>query len=179
MHGGGSKKDKDGRIVINEKDREKLWKKHMEKILNMENELDQVAETDTVERPVEGVTYEEVIKAMNKMKLRKAAGPSKVNMDMIIASGKFVVIIKKLCQRILDGKDMPEKRKTTVVVPIFKGRCDGLWSIYKAISITGLDTMPLQSTTGGEESITFSCKYALVKRSVVRQSPFITITDET
>ena len=69
----------------------------MEKILNVENDLDQMAETDMVEGPVEGVTYEEVIRAMNKMKLGKAAGPSKVNMDMIMASGKFGVIIKKLC----------------------------------------------------------------------------------
>ena len=31
------------------------------------------------------------------MKLGKAAGPSKINMDMIIASGKFgVEVIKKL-----------------------------------------------------------------------------------
>ena len=40
---------------------------------------------------VEGVTDEEVMKAMNKMKLGKAAGPSEVNMDMIIARGKFGV----------------------------------------------------------------------------------------
>ena len=44
----------------------------------------------------------------------------KVNMDVIISSGKFVVIIKKLCQRILDGEDVSEEWKTSVVVPIFK-----------------------------------------------------------
>ena len=82
MHGGDSKKDTDGRIVMNEKDRGKLWKKHMEKILNVENEMDQMAETDMVEGPVEEVTYEEVMKAMNKMKLGKAAVPSKINMDI-------------------------------------------------------------------------------------------------
>ena len=60
------------------------------------------------------------MKAMNKMKLGKAAGPSKVNMDMLISSGKFVVIIKKLCQRILNGEDVSEEWKTSVVVPIFK-----------------------------------------------------------
>ena len=32
------------------------------------------------------------------------------NMDMIIASGKFGVgVIKKLCQRVLGGKGMPEE----------------------------------------------------------------------
>ena len=54
----------------------------MKKILNVENELDQIAETDMVEGPVEGVTNEEVMKVMNKMKLGKAAGPSKVNVDI-------------------------------------------------------------------------------------------------
>ena len=122
MHGGGGKKDKDGKIVMNEKDRGKLWKEHMEKILNVKNELGQKAEADMVIGPVEGVTYEEVMKAMIKTKLGKAAGPSKVNMDMIISSGKFVVIIKKLCQRILDGGDVSEELKTSVVVPIFKGK---------------------------------------------------------
>ena len=57
-----------------------------------------MAKADMVERPVEEVTYEEVIKAMNIMKLGKAAGPSEVNMDMIMASGKFGGgVLKKLC----------------------------------------------------------------------------------
>ena len=50
-----------------------------------------------VEEPVEEVTYEEVMKAMNKMKLGKAVAPAKVNANMIMASGKFGVIIKRLC----------------------------------------------------------------------------------
>ena len=125
INGGGCMKDKDGRLVVNEKDRGKLWEDHMEKIMNMENEWDWMAEADMVEGPVEEVTYEEVITAVNKMKLGKAAGPSEVNMDMIMASGKFGVgVLKKLCQRVLDGKGMPEEWKTSVVVPIFKGKGD-------------------------------------------------------
>ena len=76
-----------------------------------------------VKRPVEGVTDEEVMEAMNKMKLGKAAGPSEVNMDMIIASGTFGVgEMKKLCHIVLDGAVMPEEWKSSVVVPIFKGK---------------------------------------------------------
>ena len=42
-----------------------------------------------------------------------------------MASGKFGVgVLKKLCQRVLDGKGMPEEWKTSVVVPIFKGKGD-------------------------------------------------------
>ena len=120
--------DKNGRLVASEKDRGKLWRELMEKIMNVENEWDQMVEADMVEGPVEGVTDEEVMEAMNKMKLGKAAGPSKVNMDMIIASGKFGVgVIKKLCQRMLDGKRMPEEWKTSVVVSIFKA---GVLSLF-------------------------------------------------
>ena len=103
IEGGGCMKDKDGKLVVSEKDRGKLWKEHMEKIMNVENEWDQMVEADWVEGPVTEVTDEEVMKAMNKMKLGKAAGPSEVNMDMIIASGKFGVgVITKLCQRVLE-----------------------------------------------------------------------------
>ena len=121
IDGGGCMKDKDGRLVVSEKDRGKLWKEHMEKIMNVENEWDQMIEVDMVE----GVTDEEVMEAMNKMKLGKAAEPSEVNMDMIIASGTFGVgVMKKFCQRVLDGEGMPGEWKTSVVVSIFKGKGD-------------------------------------------------------
>ena len=44
-------------------------------IMNVENGLNQMINADTVEGPVERVTDEEVIKAMNQMKLGKAASP--------------------------------------------------------------------------------------------------------
>ena len=65
------------------------------------------------------------MEATDEMKLGMAAGSSEVNMDMIIASGKFSVgVMKKLCQRRLDGEGMSKEWKTSVVVPIFKGRGD-------------------------------------------------------
>ena len=75
IEGGGSIKDKDGILVVSEKDCGKLWKEHMEKIMNqnVENDWDQMVEVDTVEGPVEGVTDEEMVEAMNKMKLGKEA----------------------------------------------------------------------------------------------------------
>ena len=86
IEGGGCMKDKDGRLVVTEKDRGKLWKKHMEKIMNVENEWNQM-----VDEWNQMVTDEEVMEAMNNMKLGKAAGPSEVNIDMIIASGNLVL----------------------------------------------------------------------------------------
>ena len=65
---GSCMKDKDGRLVVKAKDRGKLWKEHMEKIMNVENEWDQTVKADMVEGPVEGVTDEEVMEPMNKTK---------------------------------------------------------------------------------------------------------------
>ena len=36
--------------------------------------------------------------------------------------------MKNLCQRVLDGEGMPEEWKTSVVVPIFKGK-GLLWTV--------------------------------------------------
>ena len=86
---------------------------------------------------VEEVTYEGVMEAMNKMKLGKAAGPYEVNIDMIMTSGKFGVgVLKKLCQRILDEKSTLEEWKTSIVVPIFKGKGDVVDSgVYRGVKL--------------------------------------------
>ena len=68
VEGGRCMRGSDGRLSFSEKDRGRVWKEHMEKIMNEENEWDQSAEADLVEGPVEGVSREEVVKAMKKMK---------------------------------------------------------------------------------------------------------------
>ena len=44
--------------------RAKIWKEHMKKIMNEENEWDHMVETDVIKRPVEKVTRNEIVKAM-------------------------------------------------------------------------------------------------------------------
>ena len=78
----------DGRLSFTEKDRGKVWKEHVERIMNEENEWDQNAEADLVEGPVERVSGK-VVKAMGEMKEGKAAGPSEVCVEMIAASGEI------------------------------------------------------------------------------------------
>ena len=55
----------------------------------------------------------------------------------IIASGKFDVgVIKKLCQKVFDGKGMPDEWKTSVAVPIFKGKGDMMDSgAYRGVKL--------------------------------------------
>ena len=56
INSGGCMNDEDRRLVVSEKDRVKLWKDHMEKIMKVENEWDQMAKADMVEGLIEEVT---------------------------------------------------------------------------------------------------------------------------
>ena len=79
---------RDGRLGFIEEDRAKIWKEHMEKIMNEKNEWDHMVETDKVEGPVEKVARNEIVEAMQKMKSGKATGPSEVSVEMKVVSGK-------------------------------------------------------------------------------------------
>ena len=95
--------------------------------MNEENEWDHMVETDVVEGLVEKVACNEIVKAMQKMKSGKATGPFEVSVEMLVVSGKIVVkVIMELCLRVLDGRGMPGEWKTSVIVPIFKGKGDVL-----------------------------------------------------
>ena len=97
----------------------------MEKIMNEENEWDHMVETDIVEGPVEKVARNEIIEAMQRMKSGKATAPSEVSVEMIVARGEIVVnVILELCQSVLDGIELPDEWKTSVIVPILKQKGD-------------------------------------------------------
>jgi len=51
--GGKCLRGKDGRLSFSEVDRGKIWKDHMEEIMNVENEWDHRMEVDVVEGPIE------------------------------------------------------------------------------------------------------------------------------
>ena len=91
--------------------------------MNKENAQDQKIEIGTAEGPVKQVSLEEITIAMKKMKLGKASELSGVSMKMINASGKVEIdMMMKLCQRVLDGKEISKDWKTSMTVPIYKGK---------------------------------------------------------
>ena len=59
--------------------------------------------------------------AITAMKREKAAEPSDLFTDMIIyASGKVgISVMMELCQRVLNGNQIPGKRQASVLAPIF------------------------------------------------------------
>jgi len=77
--------------------------------LNEENEWDHVTKADIIEGPVERISHNEIVKSIESMKTSKAPGPSEVNTEMVIASGDTGIrVLMELCQRVLDGKEMPD-----------------------------------------------------------------------
>ena len=62
-------------MKINVDDRKKTWKEHLEKLINVENEWSNSIDASKVEGAVKRIEVEEVQRAMNRMKIRKASGP--------------------------------------------------------------------------------------------------------
>ena len=118
--GGRCMRGNDGTLFPNENDRAKLRKTHMSKIMNEENELDQIADAYTVEGPIERVMREEIMEAFKYLKIGKASGQTEVNAEIILASGDVGIrVLMELCHRILDGK---EDWDTSLKSPTFKGK---------------------------------------------------------
>ena len=85
---------RDGRLNFSEKDRQKVRKELMERIMNEENEWDQNVKAEMVEGPVE-----------REMKVGMAAGPSEVSAEMIAASGEIRIgVMVELCQGFVGWK---------------------------------------------------------------------------
>ena len=69
-----------------------------------------------VEGPIKIVTQKEMAIAIKVMKPGKAAEPSKVCAEMVSDSGEVEVsVMVELCQRMLDGKGMPDEWQTSVL----------------------------------------------------------------
>jgi hypothetical protein len=64
--------------VHGERERAKVWKEHMKRVMNGENEWDGVVDIDVVHGPIDRVTIVEVMTAIKAMKLGKATGVSEV-----------------------------------------------------------------------------------------------------
>ena len=137
VEGGRCLRGKDGRLGFTENQQKKIWKDYMENIMNIENDWDHVTTARAVEGPIEKVSREEIVKAIKMMKPGKASGPSEVSTEMIIASGEIgIQVMLEICQRVLDGLGIPAEWKTSVLIPIFKGRGDVMdCSAYRGIKL--------------------------------------------
>ena len=80
-------KDESGAVKVSVDDRKKIWKEHMEKLMNVENEWSDSIDASKVEGAARRIEVEEVRCAMNQMKIGNASGPSGVVLEMFKAGG--------------------------------------------------------------------------------------------
>ena len=80
-------KDESGEVKVRRDDRKNIWKEHMEKLMNVENEWSDSIDASKVEGAVRRIEVEEVWCAMNRMKIGKANGPSGVAIELFKVGG--------------------------------------------------------------------------------------------
>ena len=106
----------DGKLCFSEKERGKVWKDYVGRIVNEENDWDRNADRDAVEGPVVCVSREEALQALNEMK----TGSIK---ELIAGSGGVgIQVIAERCEKVLDGFGMPAEWTLSIEVPILNGR---------------------------------------------------------
>ena len=87
---------------FSEKERDKVWKDYMKRMMNVENDLDHNVEGDTVEGPVVCVSREEEHQALNEMKTGNAQSPSEVSLELIASCRRELIqVMAEIHQRIL------------------------------------------------------------------------------
>ena len=86
-------RDKNGKAVFAEDDRKKVWKEHMEVIINEKNPWDGMVDVEVVEGPMEPFAMNEVERTLGIMKNGKASGPTGIVKEHLAASphGKQVI----------------------------------------------------------------------------------------
>ena len=97
--------------------------------MNEENEWDHKITAEVKEGPADCIRMDEVRAALKKMKRHKAPGLSGLVTDMIQATGEIgTQWILDLCNGIVKEESIPEYWKSSVVLPVYKGKGD-LWSV--------------------------------------------------
>jgi len=127
--GGGSVKDVDGKVLVDEEKIRERWRTHYDQISNEEFDWsrENLSGGDVVSGPCERITTAEVRQAIFKMKNNKAAGPSGVVADMIKAAGEGGVRwITDICNLVIKEGRVPDDWSKSHVISVFKGKGDAL-----------------------------------------------------
>ena len=91
-------------------DRKKIWKEHMEKLMNVENEWSDSIDASEIEGAVGIIEVDEVRCAMNCMKIGKASESSGVSIELFKDGGdKSLKSLTNIFNDILFKDKLPEE----------------------------------------------------------------------
>ena len=118
-----------GALSLDDESRKSAWKEHYERLLNVEFDWnpDDLSQEEPVEGPSEPITDELIAKAVAKMSLGKAAGPSGIIAEMIKPTGEVgVSLIRELIEAIISEGKIPSDWQESYIVSLYKGKGDAL-----------------------------------------------------
>ena len=108
---------------------QEAWKQHYERLLNVEFPWnpDNLSHEAPIEGPSEQITHDMVAKAIKKMSLGKAAGPSGIVAEMLKPTGDAgVTLICELFEAIVREGHIPADWEESYIVSLYKGKGDAL-----------------------------------------------------
>ena len=133
--GGGSIRNKEGRIVVGKDEMKEVWRGYYERLMNEEFDCNRegLVEVEEERRGEEEesdkivFSNEEVREAIMRMKEEKAAGPTGVVAEMFKAMGEEGVRrMTDLCNEVVKEGKIPEDWSRSWMVSIYKGKGDAL-----------------------------------------------------
>ena len=107
----------------------KAWKEHYSCLLNQEFVWDQstLSTVHPVVGPAPLVTVDMVFESVKKMKAGKAAGPTGVVSEMLIAGGeRSMKVVADLINSINRDRKMPKDWEESYIINLYKGKGDAL-----------------------------------------------------
>ncbi|CAF1464287.1 unnamed protein product, partial [Rotaria sordida] len=138
--------DKDGKFLINSKDRLTRWKEHFSDLLNVHTNIDPTIVQNITEpfipsneqfRQDKMPSLIEVEEAINKLKSGKAPGNDGIAADLLKAGGKSMAKwLHEIIGEIWENEQMVEDWTTAILIRIYKGKGDKrICDNYKGISL--------------------------------------------
>ena len=116
-------RDREENIVTEDEQIKKRWREYFDQLLNTENQRGILEQCDEVEGPEMALERVEVEKALKRMKLGKAGGPTELTSDMFLALGdEGVDWLTELLNKVWKEEEIPDDWKHSTLIPIFKGK---------------------------------------------------------
>jgi len=114
-----------GKVIADDTGIKDSWKEYMEKVMNEENKWDHEISAGVKEGPADCIRIVEMTAVLKKTKRHKARGLSGLTAEMIQATGDTgTQWLLDLCNGIVKEGCIPEDWKSSVVLPVYKGKGD-------------------------------------------------------
>jgi len=113
------------KVIVDDNGIKDSWEEYMEKLMNEENERGHKISAEVKEGPADCIRIVEMTAVLKKMKRHKARGLSGLTAEMIQATGDTgTQWLLDLCNGIAKEGCIPEDWKSSVVLPVYKGKGD-------------------------------------------------------